>query len=64
MRRKVCVLSVDHIFDVWHIVGAQYTISDQVKKLLVSVKKLFSYYLISMIFSVRKWRAKFWVPLQ
>lgn len=64
MRRKVCVLGVDHIFDVWRIVGAQCTINDQMKELLVSVRKFLNYYQVSFIFSVRKLRGKFWVPLQ
>lgn len=54
MRRKDCVLGVDHIFDVWHIVGAQYVINDQVKEPPVSGRRFFSSYPVSFIFSVRK----------
>lgn len=54
MRRKDCVLGVDYIFDVWHIVGAQYMINDQMKEPPVSGRRFFSSYPVSFIFSVRK----------
>lgn len=51
VRRKVYVLGIDHIFAVWHIVGAQYVINDQVKEHLVLVSRFFGSYLVSL-FSV------------